>query len=30
MARLTFAGELTVDKLILPKFAKGPGNMISE
>jgi uncharacterized protein len=25
MARLTFAADLTVDKLIVPKFARGPG-----
>jgi uncharacterized protein len=29
MARLTFAGDLIVEKLIVPKFAKAPGNMIS-
>ena len=25
IARLTFAADLTVDKLIVPKFARGPG-----
>jgi hypothetical protein len=29
MARLTFAGDLIVEKLIVPKFAKAPGNIIS-
>ena len=29
IARLTFAAELTVEKLILPRFAKSAGNMIS-